>query len=611
MNAFTFQFQQNTKGVAFYLKVFLPFRFRFRKIRNRFLAALILISLPPLFILGVLSFNIAKNALTETNLQTAKDHLQNSSEKADLLFRNVINLSRFLVLSDDIRDELRDSTSETDQHELMEKRKRLINMLQGMIYNSLIDLRYVVSLCLYDLNFEAYCLGRPDNAGIYEGDNKIELIHTTDWYRETVNARGRVVFFSTNVLGDASKSFSVAKLFRDSESDIGEPLGLIIINVSKTVFDTVFSSSGKYGGEFLAIDHNGHSLVPVYNRSEIDSEQIRMGTLEEVSGQLQSQGYLVAQYKNETTDWMFLHLIKSEKLLQESQRIGTVTALIASAIALFALIVSYAVSGTITQPLQQLKKMMIEWMKGARDFAVTFDQDEVGTIGETFKRVVVENRELNEKLVHAALKEREAELLALQAQIKPHFLYNTLDSIYWMATLHNNREIAQMAVSLSESFKLSLNKGRETIPVYKELKHIQHYMTIQNIRYNHRFQYEEDVDPSLMVIEILRLVLQPLVENAISHGLEPKIGKGTVRLIGRRNGDEVKFVVEDDGVGMENIEVTEQGYGLQNVKERLMLYYGSSCSFTINSAPNQGTRVQICFKLKEREECNHAASGSL
>ncbi len=119
----------------------------------------------------------------------------------------------------------------------------------------------------------------------------------------------------------------------------------------------------------------------------------------------------------------------------------------------------------------------------------SFEEDEVGVIGETFKRITSENVQLNERLIHSQLKEREAELRTLQAQIKPHFLYNTLDSIYWMAVIQNNEDIAKMAVSLSESFKLSLNKGKETIPVFKELQHIEHYMTIQNLRYNERFQY--------------------------------------------------------------------------------------------------------------------------
>lgn len=212
-----------------------------------------------------------------------------------------------------------------------------------------------------------------------------------------------------------------------------------------------------------------------------------------------------------------------------------------------------------------------------------------------------ENQKLNEQLIRLQLKEREAELRALQAQIKPHFLYNTLDSIYWMAVLQNNHDIAKMAISLSESFKLSLNNGKEFIPVAKELEHIQHYMTIQNMRHNNRFQYIQKVDPALMDKEILKLLLQPLVENAIYHGLEPKVGKGTVRLTGKIESGFITFTIEDDGVGMEDLEAIEKGYGLRNVRERLSLYYGVDSRFTISSEVNRGTRVEIRFPMETKE----------
>ncbi|MDU5948358.1 MAG: sensor histidine kinase, partial [Paenibacillus macerans] len=203
--------------------------------------------------------------------------------------------------------------------------------------------------------------------------------------------------------------------------------------------------------------------------------------------------------------------------------------------------------------------------------------------------------------VHTELKEREAELRALQAQIKPHFLYNTLDSIYWMATIQNNQDVAQMAFSLSESFKLSLNKGKETIPVYKELQHIEHYMTIQNIRYNHRFKYIEDVPSQIKSMEILKLLLQPLVENAIYHGLEPKVGEGTVSLQGAMEGGFLTFVIEDDGVGIEDMEQTEQGYGLRNVKERIKRFYGEASELIIDSKPGSGTRVELRIQQNGNE----------
>lgn len=567
----------------------MPMRFRPGKIRTRFFAAMIALSLPPLFLLGYLSFDIARDALTKTNTQIARNHLKTSDETADLLFRDVVRLNRSLVLNDDIRKTLSAGPYETGK-------SALVGKLQKVVYSDFADLRFVSSVCLFDLKFEAYCIGRPDNAGIYEGAGKEEAIRQADWYRETVDARGKIVFFSRDVLDGSDKSFSTVKLYRDSETIAGRPIGLVVVNLSRAIFNAVFPEDPKYGGAFAVVDASKQPAVLLYRRAQPELEPLLYGPIDDMTARLAAAGYIVNAYENETTGWTFLYLIRTDELLRESGKIGTATAWIASAIALVGLGLSYLVSGTITRPLLSLKKMMIEWTKGVREFTQTFGQDEVGVIGETFKRIARENEILNEKLVLAELKKREAELKALQAQINPHFLYNTLDSIYWMATLQNHPDIAQMAVSLSKSFKLSLNKGRDLIPIRLELEHIRHYMTIQNIRYNRRFRYEENVDPALLDLEMLKLVLQPIVENAVTHGLEPKVGSGTVRLSGERDGDWVVFTVEDDGVGMDNLDVVEQGFGIRNVRERLTLFYGTNCSFDIASSPNAGTRVQIRFK---------------
>ncbi|GAA3331445.1 hypothetical protein GCM10020331_088060 [Ectobacillus funiculus] len=151
--------------------------------------------------------------------------------------------------------------------------------------------------------------------------------------------------------------------------------------------------------------------------------------------------------------------------------------------------------------------------------------------------------------------------------------------------------LPKMAVALSQSFKLSLNNGKDMILVSQELEHIQHYMTIQNMRYHNRFQYIEDVDPSLMNKEMLKLLLQPLVENAIYHGLEPKVGEGSIHVTGRNeDGWIVFFTVKDDGVGIEDMNAIEQGYGLRNVRERLQLCYGNDSELNISSVVGEGTR---------------------
>lgn len=585
-------------------------QFRFQKIRSRFFAAMILLSVPPLALLGYISFNIAKDTLMETNKQTTQDHLRTSSEVADLMFRNVINLNRSVILNEVIRDDLRASQNPTHEEQSLIK-DRTMDQLQKMINSNFLDSRFVDSICLYDLRFEAYCLGRSDDAGIYEGVDKSQKIEQSNWYQKATKRQGGVVFFSSNVLGDKSNTFTTVKLFRDSETDNGEPIGLLVINISKSIFDSIFTRNIHYSGEFLAIDSSDEHVEVIYPKQSQIMQHLTEDNLEATYRRLQEQGYLSVKYENETTGWIFIHLIAMQDLLKESNKIGWATAVIASIIGFVALVFSFIISGSITKPLLQLKKMMVKWTTGTRDFDETFEQDEVGAIGESFKRMTSVNEELSEKLLHSELKERDAELRALQAQIKPHFLYNTLDSIYWMATLQNNHEVAQMAVSLSESFKLSLNKGKETIPLYKELKHVEHYMTIQNIRYNNRFRYMEDVDPAIMGMEILKLLLQPLVENAIYHGLEPKVGEGTIRLTGRKEGDFLLFTVEDDGVGIEDMAKTEQGYGLRNVKERITLFYGESSSFRIISEINAGTKIEIRFRHREDGGEANAESGRI
>ncbi|MFC0215167.1 sensor histidine kinase [Paenibacillus chartarius] len=572
-------------------------KFRFQRLRTRIVAAMIVISLPSLFVLGYISFNIAKETLLETNSQTYEQHLETSSEIADLLLQHMIDLNRSLVINNDIREQL--LSSNTNQGLVSGAEEGWApNKLQRAISQSVTDTRHIRSVCVMNLDFQSFCSGRSDDAGIYDKPGKAELIRQTDWYRKAVEAQGRVVFLGYDVLGDAKNTFSTVKLFRDAESPEGKPMGILIVNVSHSIFDKIFSDSSDYSG-FMALEHaNGQSRV-VYDTGGAATSFPPGQQLNDAVGQLRDKGYLINEYTNQTTQWTFVHYVKLEELFKQSNRIGTATTIIASSMALLAIIISYILSGGITRPLLQIKKMMVEWTKGTRVFTETFANDEVGAIGETFKRMASENKELSERLIHSELKEREAELRALQAQIKPHFLYNTLDSIYWMAVLQKNKDIAQMAVSLSESFKLSLNKGKETITVYKELQHIRHYMTIQNIRYKDRFQYVEEVEESILGHEMMKLLLQPLVENAIYHGLEPKVGEGTIRLTGRKDGAYLVFTVEDNGVGIEDIAKTEEGYGLSNVRERMMLSYGPTSSLRIESEPGAGTKIEIRFNPKQ------------
>ena len=573
----------------------------FRKIRNRFLFSIIIISLPSLFLLGFLSFNITRSMLTEQQLKTDLDHLQTASSVGDLLLNNIINVNRTIVNDQTIRNLLyaKKHGEAADDHEF---RSQMISQLQNVIYNNLYDTRYIRSVCILDTNLESYCLGRPDDTGIYENADKANSIRQARWYTDTISAQGKVVFSTFNVFGEQNGTFSSTKLFRDSNTIQGEELGMIVVNVSTTLFGRAFNNN-QNPGYFAVYVPDVERTSIIYLQAPTLADLLIEAPHDDMEGYLLNQGYLMRNVKNQTSGWMFAHIIEEQALLEASKRIRTVTMLIGALIALLAIVMAYVISGTITRPLIRIKKMMMSWNHASQDeiSEYSFRDDEVGVIGETFKKLALENDHLNTRLVHSQLREKEAELSMLQAQINPHFLYNTLNSIYMMVRLNRTEEAAQMALSLSESFKISLNKGKDTIAVYKELELIRHYITIQNIRYKGRFHYQEEVDPAVKRVEILKLILQPLIENSIYHGLEPKIGPGNIRLEGRMDGEYVVFIVEDDGVGIPDMSRVEQGYGIRNVRERLRLHYGPTSSLDVTSEPGRGTKITIRFRMNQDE----------
>ncbi|MEG2957551.1 MAG: sensor histidine kinase, partial [Christensenellaceae bacterium] len=194
---------------------------------------------------------------------------------------------------------------------------------------------------------------------------------------------------------------------------------------------------------------------------------------------------------------------------------------------------------------------------------------------------------------------RKAELNFLQAQINPHFLYNTLDSIVWMAET-NHKDVVKMTESLAKLFRLSLSKGKEIIKIRDEVSHVENYLIIQKMRYTNKFDFKIDVEEQILDMQTLKLILQPLVENAIYHGIKNTRHKGNILIKGRLVMDNVLLQVMDDGAGIEHTKAAmllsddnKKGIGIKNVDERIKLYYGEQYGLEINSERDIGTVVDI------------------
>lgn len=562
-----------------------------KKLRTRFWVALILLSIPSMFLLGAVSYHISKQTIVENHIQNYQDLLRTSSEMSELTYESVINLHRLVLSNEEIRNELLlVANGSTDYYETA-------IILNDILSQYTLNTKYIESVCLFDVEDKSYCYGISRKGSYFF--NNVQEIKTKDWYHRAKEARGKEIFLSHNILNGSNDSFSSVKLLRNPNDLSRDALGVLVINLSKKMFEAISMNYGET--TFMIVDRSERSSpVSVYiNNQNKEFSNTVLNELENSQFEaLENKGFLSSSYTNPITGWSYIHLINEDYLLKDSNKIGVITFTFAGLMVIIAVFISIYLSDTILQPLIKLKKMVANITHYQQDLG-GLGNDEVGNIGKQIKILVKNNIDLNEKLLQSRLKEKESELRALQAQIKPHFLYNTLSAIYWMAIKNNVREIATMTISLSESFKLSLNRGKELLTVQEELDHIQHYSSIQTIRYGNRFKYIENVQTRMKNKMILKLILQPFVENAYYHGLEAKMGEGYVKLTGYMENDQMIFIIEDNGIGMKNTNLLNKGYGIKNVKERLELLYGKNYSLEIESEHDKGTIVTIRISLDQ------------
>lgn len=261
----------------------------------------------------------------------------------------------------------------------------------------------------------------------------------------------------------------------------------------------------------------------------------------------------------------------------------------------------------ITRPISELSRVTEKVSQG--DFTVRArveTADELGAFSDSVNSMTESIQELVDKIKEDERKMRHADLRLLQEQINPHFLYNTLDTIVWLIEGNDSDKAVSMVMSLSEFFRLVLSKGREYISIQEEELHIKSYLEIQQVRYHDILEYEIHIDPQLYQYKILKLTLQPLVENSLYHGIKYKRAKGIITVEGKLEGEDILFKVRDNGVGMEPAELeklrgeiqkpckdTEKGFGLANVNERIRMNFGNEYGMTIDSKPGEGTMVEV------------------
>ena len=286
---------------------------------------------------------------------------------------------------------------------------------------------------------------------------------------------------------------------------------------------------------------------------------------------------------------------------------------LAAVVLCVALLTSLLLSKLLGRPLRGLAAAMESFESDADHFTYrpVGGTREVQELSASFEHMVLRIQQLMSTVREEEINLRKTELKALQAQINPHFLYNTLDSIAWMCEQGRNADAVKMVHALARLFRISISRGHELIPIAKEIEHAESYLQIQMYRYKNQFTYAFDVDPDCLGYYCNKITLQPIIENAINHGLDLMVEEGRIDVQARFDGEDIVFSVRDNGVGMspEQIEAIMQseqtdrtGIGIRNVNDRLIIYFGKNYVRRITSEPDVGTCVEIRMpKIREGE----------
>lgn len=316
-----------------------------------------------------------------------------------------------------------------------------------------------------------------------------------------------------------------------------------------------------------------------------------------------SDKYKILSNMSESTGWT-IWFYKPDKLIITSTTPIVQIAIITIFLCLCAAVMSIsATSNILTKRIIYLQDNMRRVENGNFSIDVKDDSlDEVGYLINGFGRMVKKLNELINEVYESRLKEKEYEMKALQAQINPHFLYNTLSLINWKAIENGADDISSITLALSTFYRTSLNKGKNIMCIRDEIDNMKSYLSIQLVMHDYEFDAEIDVDENIMEYKTLNLILQPLIENAIDHGIDINENvRGKIIITGKDCGTEIELSVADNGVGMEPEQMEKiltkdsKGYGVRNVNERIKLYYGKEYSLKIESKIGQGTKVIVRF----------------
>lgn len=573
--------------------------FRNMRVREKLIYSHILIALIPFLTVGFVGITISVNEAEHNINQHSEQLIGQVNQMLDVYISSIEKVMDGMI--DLIISAEKSGISEDSGDETVDNLK--------IFMNNLIDNHSLIVGMLFAGADDEYI-------GIKMNRASRDPFWKEEWYQEACREPDKIHIIGDvtgrNIATDALYSiddiFSIAKAVTDPKTN--EITGVLLFDIRQTMISSSVKDAiiGEEGFVFV-LDEENHMVYAPVNEIvyRIQPEWLTEAGYPLLVKIMDKQYHLRFQ-TSEYTGWKVVSVASYDDVMGEVDKLIIMYGVLLLSTLIFVVFIVMKMSKMITKPILELRNLMKEAEEGKLEvrFRGSY-QDEVSELGRSFNHMLEQIQKLMDRVHEEEEYKRQTQLKIVQEQFKPHFLYNTLDTIGWMARAHGAMDVVKMLDALTNIFRIGLSKGKDYISLKEEIKYISNYLYIQNVRYGKKVSYEIEMDESCSQIAVPKMLLQPLVENAIYHGLKLKRCDGHLWVIIKKEADGVSLCVRDDGKGMDfdtsqrirrvldgTAESEEKGsFGLYYIRERLELKYGNEYRVYLESQEDVGTEIII------------------
>lgn len=566
-------------------------------IRSKMLIIFMVFMLFYVIISAVIYVNIVKTETLSQVRQRSHETTELIRTNINTLIDNANNVSKMMTTSSLIRAYLAS----------VNPSRSLTKSANEVMFNIHITFPNIDSIYLYDLYGSV--LRTNKNLTV----STVEDVKAAPWFDELVKLNGgyKIAINAENTLKTYSGKNLVSVMRILNDLDSLKPIGVLVLNISQDSLSEVINETGENGGSsFIILDANNNPVIKNDAAYEMYNPYlVKTSDYEDIIS-IDNKRLLVFKSVMPNTGWK---IISCTSLSSKSPVIQTLNLLyvffIGITIFLF-IVASLFTANFITSPIKKLINSMQGVANGVfKRVSYNTGNDEIGELKNNYNLMIMEINNLIIKLLNEEKKKRKFELDVLNEQIKPHFLYNTLDNIAYLALSGNNQTVYEAVNALGSFCRISLSKGSEVISLENEVRQIQNYLLLQKLRYGEMISDEYNIAPDTNQIRILKNILQPLVENSIYHGIRPSGEPGYIKTSAHINEGYLILSVEDNGVGMdeqeinsisdENLAGNQASFGLRGTIQRLKIHYGTDEIYMVESSKYSGTKITLKIPLEE------------